>query len=138
MPPVGYKSHVIAAMPGTVPEITARSGLTESTVKRWIFIMRAAGESHIGSWKRSEGPGGFQSIHVAGPGADAVCKLKRRTCAQYSKRSRKAAKADGRMEIAQARRSAKYYANKAATQPHDWTAALFIGKSTNSKGGKNA
>ena len=128
MPPVGYKAQVVAAMPGTVPEITVKCGMTVTTVKRWIRIMRAAGESHIGSWKRCEGSGGFQSIHVLGAGFDAPCRLKPFTGAQYSKRSRRNAKVDGRADIAQARRSAKYYARKAAAAPHDWTAALFLGQ----------
>ncbi|MBV8660375.1 MAG: helix-turn-helix domain-containing protein, partial [Burkholderiales bacterium] len=102
MPPVGYKSQIIAAMPGSVPEIMAKSGMNESTVKRWIRIMRAAGESHIGSWKRSNGSGGFQSVHVLGAGQDAPCCLKSFTVAQCCKRSRRNAKVDGRAEFTQA------------------------------------
>lgn len=128
MPPVGYKAQVIAAMPGTVPEIIAASGMNESTVKRWIRLMRAAGESHIGSWKRSNHQGAFQSVHVIGQGDDAPCRLKPWTMAQCCKRSRRNAKADGRAEFTQARRSAKYYAKKAAAAPHDWAAALFLGR----------
>lgn len=126
MPPVGYKAQVVAAMPGTVPEIVVRSGMTESTVKRWICIMRAAGESHIGSWKRSVGPGQFQSIHVLGPGDDAACKLRPFTVAECSKRARRAGRINGNADAIQARRSAKYYAKKAASAAHDWAAALFM------------
>lgn len=126
MPPVGYKAQVVAAMPGTVPEIMARSGMTETTVKRWIRILRAAGESHIAKWKRSIGSGAFQSVHVLGAGQDARCYLQPYTTAQLSKRSRRAGKVDGRAEATQARRSAKYYAKKAARTPHDWAAMLFV------------
>ncbi|WP_147328072.1 hypothetical protein [Duganella sp. BJB476] len=110
--------------------------MTETTVKRWIRIMRAAGETHIGSWRRCEGSGGFQPIHVLGPGADALCRLKPFTGAQCSKRSRRNAKADGRADVAQARRSAKYYAKKAASTPHNWAAALFMPKCTEARHGR--
>lgn len=125
MPPVGYKAQVAAALPGTVPEVIIRCGLTESTVKRWIRLMREAGECHIGSWKRSTGSGAFQSVHMLGPGKDARCRLKARTGAQYSVKYRENMKKDGRIDLSSARRSARYWADKATQQPHDWASLLF-------------
>lgn len=124
MPPVGYKAQVIAAMPGTVPEIMARSGMTKSTVKRWITLMREAGECHIDRWIRPDGPGGFMPVHIIGEGKDARCHLKAFSGAHYSKKSRRKAKEEGKAEFTQARRSAQYYAKKATAKPHDWLHAL--------------
>lgn len=120
MPPVGFRKQVELAMPGTFGELVGKTGLSQSTIKKWLAVIRADGASHIGKWIRTEGRGGsFRPVHVLGPGRDARCNLKRMDGAECSRRYRKAlAKAskegDPRLDRRRAVASAKWFARKAA------------------------
>jgi hypothetical protein len=123
MPPVGERAAVLAALPGDVHQLVEKTGLVESTVRRWLVRMRKAEpkQARVISWKRKNG--GMAPRYVAGPGADAP-KPKARTQAQYSQKWRVARKAE-RLEIEAARAEARAHADRAARTPQAWTSALM-------------
>lgn len=116
MPRPSHQQFVIDAMPGTTMEISAAAGVLPGTVVRWVRIMRAAGECHISGWVRSpSGEGGpIKAVYAHGPGKDAKCNLRALTDKEYSRRFRRKAREEGRMEFIQAKKRAIYYSNKAA------------------------
>jgi len=76
----------LAAMPGTLKDMADRIGAPKATVQHWIQDLRACGWAHVGQWKRTDGPGGIVPVFYAGPGRDAVCKLKPWTTAEVNAR----------------------------------------------------
>lgn len=123
MPPVGEKETVAAALPGNIEQLVAKTGLAESTIRRWLVRMRKTEpkEARITSWKRKAG--GMAPRYAAGPGVDAK-KPKARTQAQYSQKWRDARKEE-RLEIEAARTEARAAADRAARTPQAWTSALI-------------
>lgn len=125
MPPVGYKAIIVAAMPGTVPEIVASSGMTESTVKRWIRILHAAGEIYISGWQPHPRAGAHMAVYSIGNLPDAKCKLKTLTKRQIRLRYEAKAKEDGRYDVLRAHWRSRYWERKAAAVGDPMVAALF-------------
>lgn len=74
-----HDEAILAAMPNSAPAIVRKTGITETTVRDRIALMRAAGGlTHIKRWKHaSQGPD--MPVHEAGPGIDAECDLEPRT-----------------------------------------------------------
>lgn len=112
---MSYRLRVLEALPGTYAEIIERAHACRGTVENWLRVLRAEGQAHIGSWKRTEGRGGkYQPVFVAGPGQDAKCNLKRLPSETYQRRYKKRALEDGRYDQALARKRAQYHAERAA------------------------
>lgn len=132
MPPVGeratikaaqgMKQQVADALPGTLAEITAKSGVKRMTVVRWLRIMRDSGECHVGKWKRSAGSGPLMRVYVAGKGVDAK-RPERLSMAVYKQRYRQRHPLE--VDIYNARRRAISEANRAARTPQNWASALM-------------
>lgn len=122
MPGVGYRNRVLCALPATRPEIEAKTGVSKNSVWRWVQELHAAGECHIGAWRRPA-RGKYMPVYVAGPGKDKPCPFKPLTEAQKSKRHRRKARADGRWDERLAKMRARYWADRA--QPDPLVAALF-------------
>ena len=132
MAPPSMIAKVEAALPGTVLQIVAKTGLVESTVRRWLVRLRADGKAHIS--KRLRNVGGSTPVWIAGPGEDAP-PIVPYTSAQYSKRFRRRVK----KAIAKAVETGvedKRYANKISkhiagqtvaqtrAKPNTWLSAL--------------
>lgn len=130
MPPVGYRPKVVAAMPGTAPELAASACCTVSTINNMIRRMRAAGESHIVGWRRSDNGGPWVPVHGAGPGADVVCTLERATHKERRDKLNRLAKANGTYTKIKARHAAAQRARRwrLAEKSQTWMSALIIGK----------
>lgn len=116
------RARVLAVMPGTPHEIAAAAMVSESTCRKWIRHLRAAGQSHISKWTRTSGAP--RATHSAGPGRDAK-KPRALTMAEYCRRSRRLADIEGRGDVIRARRIARRVAARAASVPNTWLSALF-------------
>lgn len=125
MPPVGERATIKAALPGTVHEIMASTGLSRRTVYRWVSELMAAEprECHIGKWPRKNGMP-TPKFH-AGPGVDAT-KPKPKTDAYFSRKSRKK-RNEEKAEFESARHAANTNAERAARTPQNWASALGLG-----------
>lgn len=141
MPPIGFRKLVEQALPGNYSELRQRSGLAESTVKRWIKLMHAEGAVHISGWQRCTGNSGhggrFMPVFTAGAGKDKPCLLKRLTSAETSTAWRKRERAAGRWHEVLERCNSMKWAKKARTRGHSFEplAALFGRRPAPTKGG---
>jgi hypothetical protein len=124
MPPVGFRSLIARALPGTMNDLVRNSGCAESTIRRWLHRLRAEGECHIGGWRRNAG--GPTPYYVAGPGKDARCNLKTFTNAECSRRSRARMKGTEHGDVMLAKNRARQVVERAKGRPHSWADALFI------------
>ncbi len=98
---------MLRAMPGTVMEIMARTGVAKTTAKRWIGELRACGWVHVPKWQRPEAQGKIAPVFHAGPGKEAPCPPAR-TMRQYVDKCRAKARKDGRQDFIAAKgRAAK-------------------------------
>lgn len=128
MPAIGRPClavHVLAALPGNMPELVIRSGVSKSAVFRAIQAAHEAGTVHISRWDYPVHGGRPTPYYVAGPGKDAVCRLKPQTAAVAAAKHRKRAKADGRWEHRNAAVRARYWANRAREKADPMVSALF-------------
>lgn len=124
---------IIAAMPGGIGDLARKTGFTQSMILKRLSVMRAPVDekgarmiTHIKSWKRSDaGHGNFIGVHVAGPGSDVKCTLKRLTQQQKQKRWRKAAIRSGKLEEVYARAKAKREQKAAVQNGDQFINALF-------------
>lgn len=77
------KDDILQAMPGTIDELTKRSGYSRGTVGIWVKVLRAGDPltrgSHIIDWRPPNGRGPFIPVHQAGSGEDAICILRAQT-----------------------------------------------------------
>lgn len=118
MAPPDKKPEVAAALPGTVLQIVAKTGLAESTVRRMLRRLRDEDAAHIS--KRLRNVGGSTPRWVAGPGVDApplVPYTGAQYCRHFRKRVRKAiatAEAGGLPDERYARHVARKQADKVA------------------------
>lgn len=76
----------------TIARMTAQSGLSRITVQRWVKRMHAAGECHIVAWERT--CGAWAPVYQSGAGEDKPCHLRRLPGASYSRKHRRAVRAD--------------------------------------------
>ena len=109
-----YRDHterLLRAMPGTLSEIAARTGMSKSTVKRWCSAMRTMGWVHVPRWRRPDGPGKTQPVLHPGPGRNAPCPPAL-PASHYQAKCRAGAKKDGRHEFQLAKRRALTHARK--------------------------
>lgn len=125
MPPVGERSTVAAALPGYIEDIVLKTGLAESTIRRWLNRMRLADHKtvHIARWKRKNG--GMAPYYVLGDGVDAT-KPKPHSQAQYSRKWRKHRR-EKKAERAAALAVTMAHAALAAKTPQTWASALGLG-----------
>ena len=120
-----YREAVEACMPGTIPSITAKAGVSHTTAQRWVSDLRAEGKSHIGGW-HAVTPQLTIAVHFLGAGKD-VPRPKTKThaehCAAYRKRNR------DKIETYNARRNARSHADKKVAElkkaPTTWFSALM-------------
>lgn len=101
--------RMLRAMPGTMNELAARTGVSKSSVKRWCSILRAMGWAHVPRWRRADGPGGIQPVLHPGPGRSVPCPPALPD-AHYQAKCRAGAKKDGRHEFQLAKRRARDHA----------------------------
>lgn len=126
MPPVGYRQRVKDALPGTYAEIMEKAHVSYGTAKRWLKELRAAGECHVGKWKRSLNTSGhYQPIWVAGVGQDARCTLKPLTLTEQSRRYRKKHKNDEKGDRMRQRDRTRHFTERALTVGDPLVRALF-------------
>lgn len=71
--PTFDENEILAALPGTRPEIATKLGMARTTIARRLDGMRQRDLVHIGSWREYENGGSFTAVYVAGFGHDAVC-----------------------------------------------------------------
>ena len=92
MAPPSRKHEVIAALPGTCPQIVKRSGVCQDSVNKWVRRLHDAGEIHITGWSWS----GCNKTprYTLGPGKDAKCRLKVFTVAEHCQNYRARKKKD--------------------------------------------
>jgi hypothetical protein len=126
------KQFVLGALPGTMPELIIKSGVSKSAVFRAIRDARAAGEVRISKWQYPTKGGRPMPTYVKGAGKDAKCRLKPQTTAVSSAKHRKRAMKDGRWELRNAAVRARYRADKARQRPQTWFSALMPSKQTKS------
>lgn len=122
-----YRQIVFDALPGSVVDVSIRTGISRSSVFRWLRDLHAAGEVHVGDWRRGVNGGVVARVYHAGPGTDVRCRIKRYTEAEKSKRYRKRALQTGVWARRLARQRAKYWAERALVRRDPLAAALFGG-----------
>lgn len=69
MNPVTRRASIMAALPGTPPQISAKAGCSQCTVRVWLRLALEERTAHIGSWQRTQGRP--LPVYEAGPGNDA-------------------------------------------------------------------
>lgn len=79
---------MLRAMPGTLNEIAARTGIPKTTVKKWTSTLRAIGWAHVPKWRRCDGPGKIQPVITGGPGRNVPCNLEALTPSECQRNSR--------------------------------------------------
>lgn len=133
MPPPSTKPLVAAALPGTVVDIIAKSGLVESTVRRHLCTLRDEGKAHIK--KRRRAGGRSSPVWVEGPGKDAPIPAPLGNagwCRRHRKRVRKAiakAQAGGKEDPRYIRhirlKQVDAKVKQAKAEPQTWISALM-------------
>lgn len=120
-----FRDAVIASMPGAIPEITAKAGVSRTTAQRWVRDLRKEGNSHIGKWQAVT-PQLSIPVHVFGAGKDAPrprVKTHAEHCLAYRKRNR------DKIETYNSRRNARYHADKKISElrkaPQSWLSSLM-------------
>jgi hypothetical protein len=91
-----FGAWVLAAMPGSIVQITQRSGVCRHTVERWAGLLCTDGLAHISKIATPKQGGWPAAVYSAGAGIDAVLKSKNLTQKQLYKRYWTKARADGR------------------------------------------
>lgn len=84
--------RILTLLPATSRQLLNAMPMSSATLHKWLTRLRAAGQLHIGRWRRSVGD--LVAVWTAGPGPDAV-RPPRRTHAQvvaaYRRRKKKEA-----------------------------------------------
>lgn len=60
---------VLSGLPGTRSQIERKSGVSSSSVGKWLAILRGESAVHVGGWRRSK-HGSKKPIFFAGAGED--------------------------------------------------------------------
>lgn len=124
---------ILAAMPGTVPEIVAKVGLHQSSVRRNIRALECDGKAHIKRHKRTAGQP--LPVWAAGP-ADVVpefipltnaakYKSHRRRVKKAIQKAKTGAKDDGRYSHYVARHMARQVEKRTRKTPQSWLSPLL-------------
>jgi hypothetical protein len=111
------RDSVLQALPATRMQVQANIGCARSTAQDWLKQLRDEGVIHIGKWLRPEVTGKFVAVYVAGPGKDAVCKLKPKCSADYAGRYR---------EQSRERERIRYRLKRASSRQNTWLGALGV------------
>lgn len=113
--------RIMALLPATSRRILVELPMSTSVLHKWLTRLRAAGQLHIGRWRRSLGD--LVAVWTAGPGPDAR-RPPRRTPAQVTAayRRRKKKEADA---LAARRRAAAELASGAKWAADPLMAGLF-------------
>jgi alpha-beta hydrolase superfamily lysophospholipase len=117
-------SFVVESLPGTRPEIVARSGVSRTGVVNWLNKMHSAGEVRICNWKAHPRSGPAMPVYALGAGEDAICRIKKLTKKERRLRYEAKAKKDGRFDTIIARQRQRHWVKKATKTPSTWFAAL--------------
>lgn len=108
---------ILNAMPARVPDIALAVDLPQTSVLRAVKVLHAAGNCHIGAWKRSD-RGSPAAIYRAGPGVDVVCRLKNFTQHEKDRRHQRKMRTDPALSDAYDKRASqdrsRYWIDKAA------------------------
>ena len=124
MAPPSCRKDLLAAMPGTLPQIVAKCSVERSCIVRMIRILRDVDLCHVIGWERTVGTGGpIKAIYDVGPGKDAR-QPKRLPGRIYSVRYRK--NNPETIALANAAKRGKWWADKARTTPQSWLSALGV------------
>ena len=97
----------LRAMPGTLKEIAASTGVPKSTVQTWLRKLKDCGWTHIGKWKRDDDHGLPVPVMYGGQGRNAICRLKPLTQTELTRRYKNRLRERGEFERWQAGHTAK-------------------------------
>lgn len=113
--------RILARLPATSRQLLKAMPMSTSALHKWLTRLRAAGQLHIGRWRRSVGD--LVAVWTAGPGPDAV-RPRRRSPAELTAayRRRKKKEAD---ELGARRQAAAEIAALARFDRDPLMAALF-------------
>jgi len=111
------RGQVLAALPATRPQLQAVLNCSRSTAAEWLKKLREEEAIHIGRWQRSETVGMFVAVHVAGPGKDAVCRLKPIPSSAYAGKYRQQKNKSERL---------RYLLKRAVSKQNTWLGALGV------------
>jgi transposase len=131
------RAAIIAAFPGTVPQIIKRAAASRPTVREWIRRLRtepadSPDKIYIKRWSRTRGQ--QSPVHAIGNLPDAK-KPGRMTQAQYSRRTYLKNRRPVEMELRAVRKLARQNASRIAkAAPQPWWAALGAVASVNGEG----
>lgn len=120
MPNQILEQAVFAALPGTVPEIMKKSGVSSRTVYEWIKTFREQGRIHIATWRRN---GYLRPYYAAGHGVDKP-RPKAFTKATIDRRYYRKHVRDLEKEIRASGRAARKNAASTRKAPQSWISAL--------------
>lgn len=118
-----HRQAVFAALPGTIPQIIKKSGVSRATVFAWIRVFQAERLTYIKRWKLTKGnPTPF---YVIGEGENEP-RPGPQTSSQYSRRYYVKHRAEFEREQRANRRAAREYAATVAKRPQSWLSALGV------------
>lgn len=118
-----YEQAVLAALPGTIPQIMQKSGVGRATVYLWLNRLRKLAKVFIKSWRRTTGQS--TPFYVIGQGIDAP-RPKARTGADYSRRHYVKHRRDLDKELRASKKAALANAASTRTKPQSWLSALGV------------
>lgn len=127
---------VLRAMPATLNEISAATGIATMSAWRIIERLREAGWSYIGRWANPEGNTKPSPVHYAGKGKDREYKTqtKRDNHVRYMRKLKKPEHAE-RLDRLRATKNTRQWLKKKKFPVDPLVAALFGSKpATESKG----
>lgn len=125
------REAVIAALPGTVPQIAEKSGASTNTVRLWLSRLHAANECYVKGWKRTSGQMIRRYAIGNAPDKQRPARLSQK---DYNRtnylRNRRANEKASRA----VRTSARESADRMAKTPNSWLAILGVRASANGEG----
>jgi hypothetical protein len=107
------RTRILEAMPGSRVELAKATGIEDSTVVRWLRVLRAERGCHIRRWERCVGRGSLIPVYASGPGEDAPNPGPEGQ-AVYSKRYRESIRGTERWDRVLASKRANWHADQAA------------------------
>jgi hypothetical protein len=116
-----HEQAIIAALPGTLPQIIQKSGVSRPTAYLWIGRLRKAGKVFIKGWRRTAGQS--TPYYVAGQGEDKP-RPAAQTNAEYHRRHYAKHRGPIEREDRAIRKAARLNAAAMAKTPQSWLSAL--------------